>query len=647
MNQPVDKMIALFPSPNFMNWTMRRFLPLLAIGLSCTFSGCGSSEHSQAIRSLDANAPVTLTLLHLNDHHSHLDAETATLLLDTGGKREEIMVERGGFPRVTTAMRDLARQSPNAIKIHSGDASTGDLYYTLTEGKADAVMMNTVCFDSFTLGNHEFDNTDAGVKKLMGFLHSGACATPMLSANVHFGKSSPMHGAKPPESVLPSVVVERAGEKVGIIGLTVAGKTKHSSRPNEDTIFLDEAETAQKEIDRLQALGVNKIILATHIGYRKDLELAHKLSGVDVIVGGDSHSLLGPAALSQYGLTPEGPYPTRTTDHDGKAVCITQAWQYGYVVGELKVSFDALGEVEHCEGTPWLLLGETFTHKDHSPLSAEQTAAVKNDIAKSHILRLTSPDPGTTKLLAPYKQTKDSLGTKVVAQAASDLCLRRVPGSKRDTSRSTLGDVCNKNTRVNEHGGDIQQIVAEAFLQQGKTFFGADLSLQNGGGVRIDLPSGPITVKDVYTVLPFKNTLVQLNATGEEIKAALEDAVDGVVGPTGNTGCYPYAGGLRWQVDLNKSKGQRLSHLELRAADGSYHPFPLDKTYKVATISFLADGNDSFTTLKKITGERRIDVGLDYAEAFLQYIERLPGKTKVIPLLDRRDYSTHRFIDTP
>ena len=93
----------------------------------------------------------------------------------------------------------------------------------------------------------------------------------------------------------------------------------------------------------------------------------------------------------------------------------------------------------------------------------------------------------------------------------------------------------------------MQQLVAEAFLQQGRTFFGADLSIQNGGGVRTDLAKGAITVKDVYTVLPFKNTLVQLNATGQEIKEALEDALEGVVGPALNTGCYPYAGGLRWQ----------------------------------------------------------------------------------------------------
>lgn len=625
---------------------MHQIATTLVLVLALSLAGCGGTKDRQSAGVVAGEAqPYELTVLHINDHHSHLDPEQITLLLATGpGKREPINVERGGFPRVAGAIKALRQQSANVLALHSGDASTGDLY-TLTEGKADAELMNTVCFDSMTLGNHEFDNTDAGIKKLMGFLHSDACRTPVLSANVRFGTSSPLYGVKATDAVLPSVVVERGGQKIGIIGLTVAGKTKNSSRPNADTTFIDEAEAAQAEIDRLQAQGINKIILSTHIGYQADQALVKKLRGVDIVVGGDSHSLLGPESLRQYGLTPEGPYPTRSTDRDGRPVCITQAWQYGYVVGEVRVRFTAQGEVSNCEGTPWVLIGDQFSRPDTTPLNPEETAAVRSDIASKGVLRIITPDPQATALLTPYAQQKEAMGAMVVATASDNLCLRRVPGSKRDPSRSTLGDVCNANERVHAHGGDIQQIVAEAFLQQGINYFGADLSIQNGGGVRVDLPKGKVTVKDVYTVLPFNNTLVQLNATGAEVKAALEDAVEGVVGPALNTGCYPYTGGLRFWVDLTKPKGSRLSHLEIRSKDGSYRPFDPKKTYKVATISFLADGNDSFTTLKTVTGERRIDVGLDYAEAFLKYIEKLPGEQKVLTPLPVKDYSTQRFVD--
>ncbi len=213
----------------------------------------------------------------------------------------------------------------------------------------------------------------------------------------------------------------------------------------------------------------------------------------------------------------------------------------------------------------------------------------------------------------------------------------------KDTSRSSLGDVCNKSDFINQHGGDVQQLVAEAFLQQGKKYFNADISIQNGGGVRVDLPQGDITVEKIYTVLPFKNTLVQLKATGQEIKAVLEDAMDAVT--RNNTGSYPYAGGLQWDVDLTQAKGQRVSNLKVRNTQGQYEPLNLNQTYQVITINFLADGQDFYSSFKNITGERRVDVGLDYAEAFLKYVEGLPGEKgqKVLSRLPVEHYSTQNY----
>ena len=136
-------------------------------------------------------------------------------------------MEYGGFARVTAAIQSLAGASRNVLKIHAGDAVTGDLYFNLSNGKADAEMMNTVCFDSFTLGNHEFDNTDSGLKTFINYLHAGSRKTPVLSANVKFASSSALAGGP----VKASTVVERDGQKIGIVGLTIADKTKNSSRP--------------------------------------------------------------------------------------------------------------------------------------------------------------------------------------------------------------------------------------------------------------------------------------------------------------------------------------------------------------------------------------------------------------------------------
>lgn len=588
--------------------------------------------------------PLDITILHVNDHHSRLDAETINLqLLNAAGTRERVTVDLGGFPRVVAAIEELAAASTNVIKIHAGDATTGDLYFNLTEGEADAALMNEVCFDSFTVGNHEFDYGDAGLKQFIDFLHAGDCKTPVLSANISFGDDSPLHPSRAPDHVRPSLVIERDGQKIGLVGLTIAEKTQNASRPDDGTLLTDELAAAQAEIDRLKAQGINKIVLQSHAGYALESQLAAQLDGVDVIVGGDSHTLLGPASMEDYGLNPAGDYPTRLTDRNGKPVCVVQAWQYSYVVGELKVSFDAQGEVTSCTGTPHVLISDAF-RRGSTPVDDADRAAMLADVAASEVLRVTAPDADATAVLQPYAEQKAAFGSDVVGQASTNLCLRRVPGTRLDPTRSSLGAVCNQDADVIAHGGDIQQIVAEAFLQGAREFFDADLSIQNGGGVRADVPAGDVTVQDVYTVLPFKNTLVQLEATGAEVKAALEDAIDGVVA-NNNTGGYPYTGGLRFDVDLSQPKGSRLSNLQIRAADGSYAAFDLNASYQVATTNFLADGQDFYATLGTITGARRSDVGLDYAEVLLRYFENQPGNT--LNKLPVADYSTQGFVDLP
>lgn len=614
---------------------------------SIFLAGCNNdSKENTNITPVIQPKPLEVNLLHINDSHSHLDEESTKLMLETSaGKREEIQVSNGGFARVAALINTLASSEKNPIKIHSGDAITGDLYFTLKEGEAEADLMNTVCFDTLTLGNHEFDNTDAGLQKFIGFLNDkGNCKnkTQVLSANVEFGKTSPLYQT---DLVKPYTIMEKEGQKIALIGLTIANKTKNASRPNQDTVFNDEIITAQKYIDQLKQQGINKIIVQSHLGYGLEKDLATKLSGVDVIVGGDSHTLLADAKLKNYGISPEGDYPTTLKNKDGDQVCVVQAWQYAYVVGQLKVNFDANGKIEACTGKANVLIGDDFkrTAKDAPALMSTELDSIKRDIESSNALRIVQPDATALNILDPYKVAKNLLGKEKVAIANDNLCLRRVPGMTKDTSRSSLGDVCNKSDFINQHGGDVQQLVAEAFLQQGKKYFNADISIQNGGGVRIDLPQGDITVEKIYTVLPFKNTLVQLKATGQEIKAVLEDAMDAVT--RNNTGSYPYAGGLQWDVDLTQAKGQRVSNLKVRNTQGQYEPLNLNQTYQVITINFLADGQDFYSSFKNITGERRVDVGLDYAEAFLKYVEGLPGEKgqKVLSRLPVEHYSTQNY----
>ncbi len=600
-----------------------------AIGLSAALVGClGSSD----------DPPLDLTILHINDHHSRLDAETTTLRLkNAAGTREAVTVDLGGFARVAGAIEALRSGQPNVLTLHAGDAITGDLYYTLTEGRADAALRNTVCFDALTLGNHEFDNGDAGAAKFIDELAKGSCRTAVLSANL-----KPRSGSALTGKVRASTVVQRSGQPIGIVGVTAAGKTRDSSRPDPGTLFEDEATSAQREIDALRAQGINKIVLLTHIGYPADQQLAARLSGVDIIVGGDSHTLLGPTSLADVGLTPNGPYPKQISNKDGEPVCLVQAWQYAYAVGELRVRFDGRGVVTECAGQPHILVSDNV-RRSSSPLSDADRAAMVADLRAQPGLRVQAPLPKAEQTLAPFAADKTAFGQTKIGTAAEELCLRRVPGTKRDVTRSALGDLCNKSERVNAHGGDIQQLVAQAFLEQGQRFGGADIALQNAGGVRVDVAAGDITVRHIYTLLPFKNTLVRLRMTGAQIKAALEDGVGFVLAAAGNTGAYPYTAGLRFEVDLNQPTGQRVSNLQVRLASGSWVALDMNATYRVVTNDFLANGGDGYATLKTVTGDRREDTFLDYADSFLQYVKER-GQVARLPI---ELYSTQRFIDTP
>lgn len=611
-------------------------LSVLCVSVAGMMLGCYSAKQPHVEpTSVVTPPPFELTILHINDHHSHLDEETVKLKFDVGQGPEEFMVDRGGVARVATMIKQLDRPQKNILKMHAGDAITGDFYYTLTDGVADAAAMNQICFDTFVLGNHEFDAKDAGLKYFLDALkQQGKCkqATQVLSANVMFGPSSPLYQTK---DVQKTAIFEKQGQKIGVVGLTIAGKTKNASQPNADTIFADEVKTAQQEIDNLKSQGVNKIILQAHLGYDFDKKIAQQLTDVDVIVGGDSHTFLGPKQLETVGLKPEDEYPKQLKNKNGDPVCIVQAWQYNYVLGELNVKFDPQGRVIQCSGTPHILIGDDFKRiKDPTHvINQAELGKIKQQIEQQKLpFDIVEPDLDMQIALQPYTLKKQSFTSHVIGYATEDLCTQSKP-----THQPT--GMCSTSS------GDVQQLMAEAMYLQGKKQFKADFSIQNGGGVRIEIPKGPVTVDMVYRLLPFKNKLVQLDMTGAEIKATLEDVVDALA--ANNKGSYPYSAGMRWRVDKTLPKNQRIQNIEVKNGQGKFQPISLQKTYRVATIDFLARGSESYTRFKDVTGTRRHDYETDYADIFLNYVDNLPtvNGQKQIRRLPVSDYSTQKYIE--
>lgn len=613
----------------------RYIFPVL---LALTLVACGSDKDDEETPDLH------LTILHMNDHHSHITAESFSY--DVSGLElsavnaedaaiASVSVTYGGFPMLVSLFESLEADATNLVKIHAGDAITGTLYYSLFDGAADAAMMNQVCFDMFALGNHEFDSGDEGLATFLDELKSGSCTTPVLAANVVPAEDSAIAEGY----IEPYVIREYEGQKVGFIGIDIADKTKNSSRPDAGTTFLDETTTAQSYIDELTEMGVNKIVLVTHYQYENDKLLAASLSGVDVIVGGDSHTLLGGTNFSELGFNPAGDYPTVVTNADGDTVCIVQAWEYAHVMGKLDVVFDGEGKVSSCEGQPYMPVAESFSYTyasgDVRLLSESDALTVREQLTEFPEVVVVTPDTTTENLLSVYDDEVAVLEQLVIGTAAEDLCLVRLPGE----ARSTICDA--SETSVN--GSDISNIIAKAFMTM---IPNADLAIQNGGGVRTDVPAGDITFAQAVNVLPFSNTLVTLDMTGVEIKAVLEDAMTNALRVGGSTGAYPYASGLRYHIDASAAEGSRVSNLEVNPrVAGEWVALSDTSVYTVVTNDFIASGQDGYVTFGEFFADGNyVNTFTLYTQSFIDYIEQLTADGQTLQKLPLSEYSTQQYI---
>lgn len=568
-----------------------------------------------------------LTILHINDHHSHLKPDSR-MSLNLDGKSTR--VRSGGMPAVIAKMKELEASKANVLKLHAGDAVSGSLFFTLFKGEADAALMNEVCFDAFALGNHEFNEGDAGLAKFLDFLKAGECNTPVLAANV---KPEVGVSALTPKSetdyIQPYTVIDVAGTKVGIIGIDIVRKTIMSSSPDDTTRFLDEAETSQKMVNELKEAGVNRIVIMAHYGYKNELELAAKIDGVDVIIGGDSHTLLGD--FEEIGLNSAGPYPTVVEGVGGNLVCVATAWQYSQIVGELNISFNDAGDVESCSGLPHVMVADSFKRKndegDRVEIEGADRDAVYAQINADPKLSIVEEDAQAASVLAFFNEKVEEMQTIKVGVVTENLCLARIPGDTRSK-------LCSPEDTASK-GSDISMLVAHAFREMAKA---SDIAIQNGGGVRTDIAKGDLTMGDAYKLLPFANTLVEMDMTGAEIKSVLEEALDYALQPDGSTGAYPYAAGLRWHVDAAKPIGQRLSNMEFKGRnDSSWSPLDSTATYKLVTNNYIAAGRDGYLTFKTVKNDGRyLDTYLDYAQSFVDYV-RERGSVGKLP---ESEYST-------
>ena len=410
------------------------------------------------------------------------------------------------------------------------------------------------------------------------------------------------------------------GQKVGIIGLDTVRKTVDSSSPGKDVHFTDEIETSQKYANELKKQGINKIILLSHGGAEKNFEIAKKVSGIDIIITGDSHWLFGNEEMKKAGLPVRADYPHKFMSPANEPVYVVEGWEYSKFVGELKVTFDKNGIVSAIEGKPHVLVHDTWFErknkegKKYNPEGAEK-AAIVAALQQLPYVSIAKADQEAATLLDKFKKEKQALGSEVVGSITGEV----MPGGSPNRIPNT----------ANPEGSIATRFVAETMLSEMRSLGtgNIDFTIQNSGGVRADIAPGNVTFNDAYTFLPFGNTLYLVDVKGSEVKQILEDALEFALAGT-STGAFPYGAGIRFEANQYKdSAGKRLVKTEIQNREtGAWELVNDNKMYKMGTNAYIAGGKDGYITLGKITSTRGgEDTYLPDAESFIKFLKTHPS----------------------
>ena len=556
----------------------------------------------------------TLNVVHVNDTHSHLDPTEDSLYFDG----VQTYLEMGGYARLATEAATVRAANPNTLVLHAGDAVQGTLYFTQYDGVADLDLLNRIGFDAMAVGNHEFDR---GPGFLAGFIDGADF--PLLGANIDASADPNLNG-----KIAPYAIETLNGEKIGIIGL-ITPETRNISSPGDNIVFLDQAAAARNAIADLEARGVDKIIVLSHMSFELDKALAQTVEGIDIIVGGHSHTLLGD--MEDLGKSTAGDYPVEIEGPNGDTIYIVHSWEWAKAVGSFEARFDGHGRVIAFDGAAALLVGDEFRRKDADGDKVAVDAAAKDAIlaaiAAHPAVKVVAEDADLLAALAPYAEGIDDLQTEVIAAVSEDLLHIREPG--QHTSGADLSG-----------GSLIAPIVSEGMLWKANDVgLDADMAFQNAGGVRIDIPQGDLTVGTAYELLPFGNTMVALDLTGAEIRAALENGVER------SSGAWPYVAGARYTVDVSRPEGQKIVSVEIMM-NGAWVALDETAVYRIVTNSYIASGGDGYGMLADAAGYR-YDTGFVDAEVFMAYAEHLgtltPPQTTYIVYMDGGATAEPRF----
>lgn len=219
-----------------------------------------------------ASCQPRLVIIHTNDTHSHFDPVR-------GGERDGLggIVERAAF---VDSIRSVYPPE-KVLMLHAGDFNQGTSYHTELGGSLEPKIVNAMGYDCITLGNHELDE---GIESLAARLSVVNC--PVVCANCEFPDILQQY-------VTPTAVIERGGMRIGIIGMESDIATMVAAPTAQRIRQLDNVEVVNKWAEHLRKEDkCNFVILLSHLGYKEDQEIVPLVKGLDLVIGGHSHTFV-------------------------------------------------------------------------------------------------------------------------------------------------------------------------------------------------------------------------------------------------------------------------------------------------------------------------------------------------------------------
>ncbi|MCF3932220.1 bifunctional metallophosphatase/5'-nucleotidase [Acuticoccus sp. M5D2P5] len=601
----------------------------------------------------DAEPAVTLQLLHTSDLEGNADAvenapNFAAIVESLMGDYETSLLISAGDNFIPSPFSLAAGTSDPDVRARLNAALnaamsevTGETHEALESapGRFDIAIMNVIGFDASALGNHELDFGQASLLDVIAPAGDGktwvGSLFPFLSANLTVGPQSVLDPIFSPGigadedgagTIAPYTVIEKNGERFGVIGITTPLLATISStkgdpnnphddigtRPNRDDM-LALAGVIQPIIDEVEAQGIDKIILTSHLQQiALEVELAELLDGVDIIIAGGSDTRLADDTdRLRDGDEAQGPYPIFREDEMGNPVAIVSTDGQLTYVGRLVIGFDADGRIIPSTVDP--AVSGAYASDDEAVLEATGAPDISAAITASPKGRVVRD------LVRVIEESAlDVSGRNYFADVTVDLNGDREPGVR--TEETNLGN-----------------LTADANLAYANELSDSPvlISLKNGGGIRDSIPNddGKISELEIQQALAFNNGLTLITLSPQQLLEVLDYAVSGSEydaqgKPLNAQGRFPQVAGLRFSFDPLLEPGERVQDVTLLGTG------PEGVDVKIIENGDLTRAADQFAVgIRAVSLNFLVDGGDGYP--YPSFVSKDPKFANVVQLLKR------------